>query len=305
MPDAEAPADAPELDPSDAASVAAVLHHCAASLRDHPLRRGASIHLPAEGRLTVTGDLHDNGFNLERVRRVAQLNASPDHHLILHEVIHGDNLVNGADLSIRTLAQVADLHNRFPTQVHLLQSNHELAQYLGEGIQKDGLAVVEAFDHGLSDLYGDAAEDVAEAVRAYVRGLPLCVRVAPPAGEALGLFVSHSLPAPRRIEPFDKTVIDRDLDDADLQPRGSAYDMVWGRHHNRKILDELADAWGVSCFLLGHQPAELGWETVAGRALVLASDHQNGVAVPLDLGRAWTIEAVAEQAVMLNEVSVG
>ena len=294
----------PPLDLSDAASVAAVLHHCAATLRDDPLRRGASVHLPAEGRLTVTGDLHDNGFNLARIRKVAALNASPDHHLVLHEVIHGENFVNGADLSIRTLAQVADLRNRFPGQVHLMQSNHELAQHHGEGIQKDGIGVVEAFDDGLHDLYADAADEVAAAVRDYVRSLPLCVRVAAADPGGGGLFVAHSLPAPRQIERFDKAVIDRELTDADLAPRGSAYDMVWGRHHNTKILHELADAWGAGCFLLGHQPADLGWEKVADLALVLASDHQNGVAVPLDLTRAWTRDAIIDEVLMLNEVAV-
>ncbi|MEM9160524.1 MAG: FMN-binding glutamate synthase family protein, partial [Verrucomicrobiota bacterium] len=36
---------------------------------------------------------------------------------------------------------------------------------------------------------------------------------------------------------------------------GSAYDMVWGRHQNKKITEELAEAWGVEVFVVGHQPA--------------------------------------------------
>ena len=289
----------------DADAIADVLHRCAERNRNDERRRGASIHLPAAGTLTITGDLHDHGPNLDRILRLARLEAGPDRHVVLHELIHGENFVNDADLSVRTLARVAALKLRFPGQVHLMQSNHELAQLKGEGIYKGDIAVVDAFDQGVEDLYPGKADEVHEAVRDYVESLPLCVRVAPPGDADRGLFVAHSLPAPRRIEAFDKSVIDRVPTDADLSPKGSAYDMVWGRHHNRKITGELAEAWGVSVFLLGHQPADFGYETVADNALVLASDHANGVAVVLDLTREWTRDEVVEAITVLNEVPGG
>ncbi|MEM8782886.1 MAG: hypothetical protein AAGE65_08510 [Planctomycetota bacterium] len=286
------------LDLTDAASVVAYLHRAAELCRDQPQRRGNSIHLGDAGRLVVTGDLHDHGPNLKRILKLADLDAGPDQHLILHEVIHGENLLQGTDLSIRTLARVAEVKVNYPTQVHLLQSNHELAQRLGESILKDGVSSVDAFDDGLTYLYGQDADEVTDAVNAYVDALALCVRC------VNGVFVAHSLPAPRRIEAFDKTVIDRSLTEDDLRPKGSAYDMVWGRYHNRKITRELAEAWGASVFLLGHQPAEMGYEPLADIALILASDHGHGQACVVDLAESYDRDQLIERLVPLNGISV-
>ncbi len=297
MPDADTdPAAAEPLDLNDADAVADTLRRCAELNEAQPQRRGASIHLGESGRLVVTGDLHDHGPNLQRIIKLADLDAGPDRHVILHELIHGDNILHDADLSVRTLIRVAELKTRYPEQVHLLQSNHELAQLLGEGIMKDGVSSVEAFDEGLAYLYGDRADDIGEAVDAYVRSLALCVRC------ANGAFIAHSLPAPRRIDDFDKGVIDRGLTDDDLNLRGSAYDMVWGRYQNKKILAELAEAWGAAVFVLGHQPAEMGWEELGDNALILASDHGHGQALVLDLSRGYERNELFDHLVPINSI---
>ena len=85
---------------------------------------------------------------------------------------------------------------------------------------------------------------------------------------------------------------------------GSAYHMVWGRHQNKKISQELAEAWGVEQFVLGHQPAEMGWETEADNILIIASDHDHGVALPMDLSRTYSRDELIEALVPLNSVSV-
>ncbi len=284
------------LDVGNADSVAAYLCRAAELCLDQPHRRGASIHLPGHGRLVVTGDLHDNAPNLQRIMRLADLDADPNHHVILHEIIHGENLLHDADLSIRMLARVAEIKVNHPSQVHLLQSNHELAQRLGETILKDGLSSVEAFNVGLDYLYNQKADAVADALNAYVDALALCVRC------ANGVFIAHSLPAPRRIEFFDKEVIERVPTQDDLSTRGSAYDMVWGRYQTRKIMDELADAWGATCFLVGHQPADMGYETLADNGLILASDHGHGHAAVLDLAKSYQRNQVFDCLVPLNSV---
>ncbi|MEM1211794.1 MAG: hypothetical protein AAGI68_05780 [Planctomycetota bacterium] len=245
---------------------------------DDPRRSGATVHLPSAGRLFITGDLHDHSLNLQRILHRADLGRAPDRHLILHEVIHGPNRVNGMDLSIRTLLHTAHLKTQYPQQLITLQSNHELAQRLGEAISKDGESVVDAFDDGLEFLFPSDADDVREALNQYIASLPLAVKT------ANRLMVAHSLPAPKRIETFDPAVLDRVPTDDDLA-HGSAYDLVWGRYQNTKILGELAEAWNVDQFVLGHQPAEMGYLEVADRALVLASDHGHGVLLPIDLAQ--------------------
>ncbi|MEM9915208.1 MAG: hypothetical protein AAF911_09610 [Planctomycetota bacterium] len=296
----------------DAHHVIALFRGAAEAFRDCPLRRGSTVHLPDHGRLTATGDLHDHGLNFQRLLKFSGLTEAAESeegnsgggtetsrgHLILHEVIHGPDRVNGMDLSVRMLARCADLKLRYPGHFHSLLSNHELAQYRSEGITKDGVSVCAIFDDGVDYLYGDDADDVREAMNDYIRSLPLAIRC------ANGVMISHSLPAPRRIEAFDKTVIDRELTDEDLAPKGSAYDMVWGRHQNRKITQELAEAWGVKLFVVGHQPAEMGIESVADNTVIIASDHNHGVALPIDLSQTYSQFDLMKAAVPLAGVAV-
>ncbi|MEM6391770.1 MAG: hypothetical protein AAF797_03270 [Planctomycetota bacterium] len=268
----------PPPDLTDPARAIDTLLAATAAHLDDSRRRGATVHLPDTGRLFITGDLHDHSLNLQRILQRAKLDQSPDRHLILHEVIHGPNRVNGMDLSVRTLLHTAHLKTQYPQQIITLQSNHELAQRLGEAISKDGESVVEAFDDGLDFLFPSDADAVRDALNGYIASLPLAVKT------ANRLLIAHSLPAPKRIETFDPTVLDRVPTEEDLH-HGSAYDLVWGRYQNAKILGELAEAWDVDQFVLGHQPAEMGYLEIADRALVLASDHNHGVLLPIDLAQ--------------------
>ncbi|MEM1109203.1 MAG: hypothetical protein AAGH99_11005 [Planctomycetota bacterium] len=293
----------PEL--RDAHEVIAVFRGAAEAFRDCPLRRGSTVHLPDHGRLTATGDLHDHALNFQRLvkySRLAEEDApgtpgdADDQYLVLHEVIHGPATFSGMDFSVRTLARCADLKLRYPDRFHSVLSNHELAQLRGEGITKDGVSVCAVFDDGIDYLYADEADEVREAVGEYIQALPLAIKC------ANGVMVSHSLPAPRRIEAFDKAVLDRELTEEDLAPKGSAYDMVWGRHQNKKITEELAEAWGVNVFVVGHQPAEMGTEPVADNTLIVASDHNHGVALPINLARTPTRDELMDAAVPLAGV---
>lgn len=284
----------------DAHHVIALFQGAAEAFRDCPLRRGSTVHLPGQGHLTATGDLHDHGLNFQRLLKFSKLDAAEanDHHLILHEVIHGPDQINGMDLSVRMIARCADLKLRHPGHFHSLLSNHELAQLRNEGITKDGISVCEIFNLGIDYLYGDDGDEVRDALNEYILSLPLAVKC------ANGVMVSHSLPAPRRIEAFDKSILDRPLTDEDRAPHGSAYDMVWGRHQNRKITEELAEAWNVNVFVVGHQPAEMGTEPVADNTLILASDHNHGVALPIDLSKTLTRDELMEAAIPLAGVAL-
>ncbi|MEL7088733.1 MAG: hypothetical protein AAGL98_09895 [Planctomycetota bacterium] len=282
----------------DADVVVGLLRDAAAQFRQSPLRKGATVHLPDHGRLLATGDLHDHGLNFQRIVKLADLAKNEDRHVILHEVIHGPDRVNGADLSVRMLARCADLALKFPGQVHVMQSNHELAQMRDEGITKDGVSVVDAFNAGIDFLYGGAADEVRDAVNDYIGALCLAVRC------ANGVMVSHSLPAPRRIEAFDKGVLDREPTPGDWAPKGSAYDMVWGRYQNRVILAELAAAWGVSVFVIGHQPVEMGYEELGDNAVIIGSDDGHGVGLPIDLSRTYTRDELVKTIRPLASVTV-
>jgi len=235
-------------------------------------------------RLIASGDLHDNPVHLSRlVSAAGLLHAEPAAgaaHLVLHEIIHPDRLHNGLDFSFRALGRVAALKVAHPELVHTLLANHELAQMMGAGIVKDGVRCVEAFDEGLVEVFGDAASVVAAAIGRFVRSMPLALRATTPRGD---LLCSHSLPAVAMMSRFDRGVLSRDLTAEDYGPRGSAHAMVWGRGYDAEQLEDLTEAWGVNLFLLGHEHAENGYAAVLPNALVLNSDHERGVYLPIDL----------------------
>ncbi|MGA1017153.1 MAG: metallophosphoesterase [Phycisphaerales bacterium] len=249
-------------------------------LRDDAKRRGATVHLPRSGRLTITGDLHDNPLNLERILRYADVGGGTDRHVILQEMIHGDRLVNGVDLSHRMLGRVAALILEHPGRIHPLLANHELAQMRGDSVSKGGGDNVALFDEGLDWVFGDDAEPVAEAIGRFVAAMPLALRT------ESGILCSHSLPAASSMKWFDPGILDRDLVEEDYAPpRGGAYAMVWGRGHTPPQVRDLATAWGVELLCVGHGFAETGAEAVCPGLLMLNSDHERAA--------AWRVELAA------------
>lgn len=282
-----------------AAEVMGILRKAADALRSSPHRAGSVLRLPNSGRVLVTGDLHDNPDHLSRIVKLACLE-SAGNHLILHEIIHSEHLVNRVDLSHRMLLRVAALIVSYPNQVCLLLANHELAQMTGKGVSKGGGDSVALFNDGLAFAYGDGWTQVAEAIKALIRALPLAAR------SDAGLLCAHSLPGPR--PGFDPAVLDRDLTDADYRWRtdvgvaGSAYLMVWGRGYSAEQVETLASRWGVKLFCLGHEHVANGIEARGPRVVVLNSDHEFATALPIDLAGVPTAEEAVMSAIRLRSV---
>ncbi len=267
------------VDTRDAGAVCEVLERAAETLLGAPNREGSTVRLGDRGTFTLTGDLHDNPIHLQKIRRVARLGDAPDRHLLLHELIHGDRLVNGLDLSYRVLCRVAELIAAFPGQVHPVLANHELSQMLGIGVSKGAGDSTRLFNDGLDFVFGDDADGVAAAIHAFFRAMPLAVRT------ANGLFCSHSLPSPEGMARFDAAVLGRRLVDADYRsPGGGAYLMTWGRGQNEAQVEALAKSLGVELFVVGHAYSETGAHVVTPRMVVLNSDHERGRVATVDLG---------------------
>lgn len=294
------------LDLASVDEVCRIFESAAASCRDAVCRRGSVDWVDAPGRLVATGDIHDNPLHLSRVIEAAGLDGDPAEtpesersHLTLHELIHGENLVGGVDFSYRALTRVAALKAAFPEHVHVLLANHELAQIIGSGIVKDGVRVVEAFNDGVMRVFGDDADRVHEAIAEFVRAMPLALRCETPRGV---IQCSHSVPSPAMMGRFDVGVLDRELTREDYQPlTGSAHMMVWGRHYDAESLEDLVERWGVTMFVLGHEKVPEGARFVEPCAVVLNSDHANGVYLPIDLTEPPAPEAAPSLARRLAE----
>jgi len=85
---------------------------------------------------------------------------------------------------------------------------------------------------------------------------------------------------------FDATILSRELTEDDYAPRvGSAHLMVWGRGYDAEQMEDLVERWGVNLFVLGHEKADNGYLIVPPCAVVLNSDHERGVYLPIDLAQ--------------------
>ena len=256
-------------------------------------RSGQVVTLPDKGTLIVAGDLHDNRTNFRKLQHVADLGRSPDRHLVLQELIHGDHFDSqGREDSWTMLYKAAELLLDFPEQVHFLLANHDLAQIHGEGISKGGLSVCEAFSDAIKRDFGSSYGTVEMAITEFLLALPLAVR-APGAG----LYFTHSLPAEDQIDNFDFDVFGRDqLEGSDYRRRtGPAYQLIWGRNIGPDKAAEFADALQANIIVTGHQPQESGYLRNGDRHLIIASDHARGVYLELPLDQKLTMDQLEKR----------
>lgn len=277
----------------------------AKACREAACRRGSIDVIRAPGRLIATGDLHDHPINFKKLVEIAKLGSEEPSHLTLHEIIHPPNLLNGVDYSYRALARVASLKAEFPEHVHVLLGNHELSQIMGAGIVKDGVKVVDAFNAGLEHVFGDESVAVHEAIREFVLAMPLAMRVEcnkPDGSRGVDILCAHSLPGLAMMQRFDPSVLARELTKEDYEPRtGAAHIMIWGRGYDSEQLEDLVERWGINLFILGHEKAPEGAALVAPNAVVLNTDHERGVYLPIDLSNPPTPVQAMERVVYLSE----
>ena len=306
----------PLLQLQNAESVINALNAGAAANRSASCRRGSIDEINAPGKLIATGDLHDNPVNFSKLVKQAGMTlnepgvsdgdvgsslTNPDvAHLTLHEIIHSDRLVNGMNMSYRALARVADLKARYPEHVHTLLGNHELAQLMNAGVLKDGVRCVDVYNDAVEFVFGDDAPAVKAASDDFIKSMPIALEVHTPRGTIL---CAHSVPPAAAMARFDANILKRDLHDDDYQPRtGSAYLMTWGRGYDAEGLEDLVERWGVYLFLVGHEKAEDGVKFVPPNAIILASDHDRGTFLPIDLANPPTPEEAMRRVVWLSSV---
>ncbi len=277
--------------PPSAAEVIEAFETAGEENRLSSLRREQTVVLPATGEVWMTGDIHDHRTNFAKLLRLADLARHPDRHLVLHELIHGDHYdPNGAEDSWQTLYKAAELKCNFSSQVHFLLANHDLAQIQGEGIMKAGLSVCEAFTAGVKRDFGDRGDAVGFAISEFLLTLPLAVRC------PNGLFFCHSLPTDAQIANFDFTIFDRPLSGPDYQRRtGPVYQLIWGRNMSPATAATFAEKVGAKILVTGHQPQETGWGVNGPQHLILASEHNQGVFLPLKLDETYDMPGLLKQ----------
>ena len=257
-----------------------------------PYRSGQTIELQAGSELWVTGDLHDHRGNFRKLLAAADLANNPRRHLLLHELIHGSYFdESGAEDSWKMLYQACVLKADFPEQVHFVLANHDLAQIHGEGISKAGLNVCEAFTKALKRDFKSRYSTVEMAITEFYLALPLAVRTPG------GTFVCHSLPTDQQLGDFDFTVFEREtLSNADYKRKdGPVYQLIWGRNISPESAERFAEHVNAQVLITGHQPQDNGFAVNGDKHLIVASDHNQGMFLPLSTDETYTMDTLTDR----------
>lgn len=258
--------------------------------REYPTRQGNVICVPEGLEVVLVGDIHGNRRNLAKVISMADLPNHPQRLLVLQELIHGPaDPTTGHDRSVEVMMRAARLMRQHPQQVLLLMGNHDVAQLTGNEIAKHGYGVCEAFRAGVAAAFKDSAQEVLDAVDEMTTSLPLAGRCPG------GVFFSHSLPDPRRMDLAGLEILQRPYRDEDFSRGGPVYEWTWGRGQTDEQTDQLAEELGVAFFALGHKPVEAGWERITSRAIALAADHSRGCLLQFQAGELLTDENVGDR----------
>jgi len=260
-------------------------------------RRGNLIHLPAEGSLIITGDIHGHRRNFERIVAFADLANNPDRHIVLQEIIHGGpEDSQGGCLSYQLLFDAVRYKLTFPERVHIIMGNHDTAFINNSEVMKDGKEMNRAMRLALEREFQQAGANVELAIRQFLFSQPLALRC------DNRIWVSHSLPGDRFVDKFDPKILDRQLKINDVVRPGSAYLLTWGRKHSQSLLDKMAKLFDVDIFILGHQPQEQGWSRAGENLIIIASNHNHGCLLSTDMAKSYTIEKLIDFIVPLASI---
>jgi predicted phosphodiesterase len=261
-------------------------------------RRSNLIYLPSDVQLIATGDIHGHRRNFERIVAFADLNNNPDRHVLLQEIIHGGPKdAQGGCLSHKLLFDAVRYKLKFPDRVHIIMGNHDIAFINNSNVMKDGEEMNRLMRLALEREFQAAGADIELAIRQFLLSQPLAVRT------ENRIWLSHSLPADHFADKFDRQILDRPLETGDCEKPGSAYLLTWGRNLSQQTLDKMAELFDVDIFILGHQPQQQGWSRAGKNLIIIASDHNHGCLIPIDLAKSYTIETLTDSIVPLASIS--
>jgi predicted phosphodiesterase len=261
-------------------------------------RRGNLICLPSQGKLVITGDIHGHRRNFQRIVAFADLAHNPQTHVILQEIIHGGpEDEKGGCLSYKLLFDVIQYKVRYPDRVHIIMGNHDTAFINNTNIIKNGKEMNVAMRSALDREFVEASETIKLAMRQFLFSQALAVKC------ANRMFISHSLPADRYGDKFDPRILDRQLRINDIVKPGSAYLLTWGRKHSQQLLDKMAKVLDADIFILGHQKQEQGCCPAGENLIILATDHDHGCILPIDLAKSYTIKDLLDLVIPVAAIA--
>jgi hypothetical protein len=243
----------------------ATLRRATEYVRTTPGRTGHLVHLTDCAEVLVAGDLHGHIANFQTVMRAADLAKHPYRHLVLQELVHSEFFYpNGGDKSHQLVDLFAALKCQFPTRVHLLPGNHEVAQMTGRTIAKGAASQNALFVEGVKQAYGAAAGDVCQAYYELFRASPLALRT------PNGVFLCHTTVPAKNLPTFDPMrLLDEAYTDADYAPGGVVYGLLWGRDTSSGTADAFLRKVDAEWLVTGHIATDRGFDVPNPKQLIL------------------------------------
>jgi len=65
----------------------------------------------------------------------------------------------------------------------------------------------------------------------------------------------------------------------------------------------MAELFDVDLFVLGHQPQEEGFSQAGKNLLIIASDHNHGCILPIDLAKFYTVQQLIDSIVPITSIA--
>ncbi len=241
--------------------VVTLMSKAAAVCQQDPFLHGRLVELPKEGDVLIAGDLHGNAPNFQRIIRAADLPRHPKRHVILQEVLH-TMYADTPDRSFQLLEEVAIFKTVYPTQVHIILSNHDISELCRQEIMKQGRSTLKAFDEALKEAYQFNADVVRQAYFKFLRSFPWA------AATQTGLFVCHSVPDIKHMEDFSRELFTDPGPEPNIDRGSPIFRLVWGRDLSPHASSEFARRVGARLLITGHHPCVNG-HTEPNRWLVI------------------------------------
>ncbi|QDU62081.1 hypothetical protein Pan216_29470 [Planctomycetes bacterium Pan216] len=279
----------------DAEKLIRTIRNAAICLRATRGRRGNVVHLDDADDVVIGGDLHGNLDNLRGLLELADLEKRTNRHLVLQEFVHGSaRYPNGACTSHQLLDVLATLKCQYPHRVHLLMGNHELAEWTGRRIAKDGVSYTELFVAGVETAYPGCTEEVMAAYREMISSMVLGVRT------PNRIFASHSFPPRERLDEFDVSLLSGfGIAEPQLERRSSLYYLLWGRDVSAEAADRWAEVVDADLFVTGHIACEQGYSVPNHRQVIVDCVDEPACCVVVSATEAIEHQQLRESVVVL------
>ena len=252
--------------------VADIFNQAADLLKSDPARKNNVLELGDPGEVIISGDIHGNRPNLQKIIAYSS-KISPAPTIIFQELIHGPvDEKTGQDRSVEILLRAARLKIKSPDKIHFIMGNHDLAQFSGNEIAKEGRGVCKGFVTGVEFCFGaEAAEQIVPAVNNFLQSMPIAARF------ANNVWASHTLPSPNRQEVAGYEIFSRNnYAPEDYKRSGGVYEWTWGRDQTPDQLEAIAEKLGIEFLVLGHRHIQEGLLEIPDRAIAINSDKSTG-----------------------------